>query len=255
MKTLLDQSLFVLAAFLWLTGCQVQSTQGEPSFDSYYTAPSYNGGTNTGSPTTPKTPVGGIVEDEPTPPTGTPVGPGSGGSSNDDPPASSDDDDDREDEPSDEEDEPEEMPSDPPDEEEEIPADELLRWTDFESQVFELINQRRAENGVAPLEKDNHLREAAYLHSKDMADNNFMSHTGSDGSSFSTRIRRTAFAGSPGGENVASGQRTPEQVMEAWMNSSGHRRNILNAQFRYVGVGVHEGGRYGSYSWTQVFGQ
>jgi uncharacterized protein YkwD len=80
-----------------------------------------------------------------------------------------------------------------------------------------------------------------------------MSHTGSDGSSPFDRMKRYGYNYRWAGENVAAGQSSPQDAMRSWMNSSGHRKNILNGKFRDIGVGYARGGRYGHY-WTQTFG-
>ncbi|HEY1016990.1 MAG TPA: CAP domain-containing protein [Herpetosiphonaceae bacterium] len=129
----------------------------------------------------------------------------------------------------------------------------------FPAQVIALTNQRRAAAGCRALNHSLELSAAASHHSQDMADHDFFSHTGSDGS---TPEQRAAAAGYPGflfgAENVAAGQATPEQVVAAWMASPGHRANILNCQFRAIGVGYayDPADRFGPYHhyWTQAFG-
>ena len=96
------------------------------------------------------------------------------------------------------------------------------------------------------------LATAARLHSADQAAHNEMSHTGSDGSSPWARARRAGYQQAIG-ENVAVGYRTPEAVMTGWMNSPGHRANILNCDARAIGVGV-AAARNGTLYWTQMFG-
>lgn len=107
---------------------------------------------------------------------------------------------------------------------------------------------------TTPLALDPHLNEAAQAHAQDMADNDFFSHTGSDGSSFSVRVGRTAFSGFPIGENIAAGQRSPADVVASWINSDGHCRNIMNPSATKIGIGYTTGGPYGTL-WVQVFGQ
>ncbi|MEM7278663.1 MAG: major capsid protein [Pseudomonadota bacterium] len=128
--------------------------------------------------------------------------------------------------------------------------------TSIEDAVLDLVNQRRAEAGCGPVKPERSLHEAAYLHSKDMADNRYFSHTGLDGSRFWQRAERAGYEGFAAGENIAAGQRTPESVMTAWMNSTGHRNNILNCRHTHLGMGHYygSGSRYGHY-WTQVFGR
>ncbi|MCL1914045.1 MAG: CAP domain-containing protein [Eubacteriaceae bacterium] len=118
---------------------------------------------------------------------------------------------------------------------------------DFAREVFRLTNIERANNGLRALIWDDRLASAAQKHSADMARNNNMSHTGSDGSSMDQRISREGFSWSYCGENVAWNQRTPQEVVQAWMNSPGHRANILSSNFTHLGVG------FDSYYWTQNF--
>jgi uncharacterized YkwD family protein len=120
-------------------------------------------------------------------------------------------------------------------------------------EVVNLVNQERRRAGLSPLRIHSRLNAAAQAHSNDMARNNFMSHTGSDGSSPFDRMKRYGYNYRWAGENVAAGQSSPQDVMRSWMNSPGHRKNILNGNFRDIGVGYARGGRYGTY-WTQKFG-
>ncbi len=125
----------------------------------------------------------------------------------------------------------------------------------FEAEVIRLVNLERDEAGCQPLTLNAHLHEAAFLHSKDMGDNGYFSHTGRDGSSFSQRARRAGYTGSPRGENIAAGYGSPASVMNGWMKSTGHRNNILNCNSTEIGVGYYYAGKgYGHY-WTQVFGR
>ncbi|MFY1669096.1 CAP domain-containing protein [Plantactinospora sp. WMMB334] len=121
-----------------------------------------------------------------------------------------------------------------------------------ETQVLTIVNRERAANGCAAVVINNDLAEAARLHSQDQAENTDMSHTGSDGSDFVERARRAGYD-RPIGENVAMGYRDAAAVMEGWMNSSGHRANILNCDARAMGVGVATGPD-GRLYWTQMFG-
>lgn len=125
----------------------------------------------------------------------------------------------------------------------------------FEAEVIRLVNLEREAVGCQPLTSNIHLHEAAYLHSKDMGVNSYFSHTGLDGSSFSQRARRAGYSGSPRGENIAAGYGSPASVMNGWMNSTGHRNNILNCNSTEIGVGYYDASQgYGHY-WTQVFGR
>ncbi|MCI0382882.1 CAP domain-containing protein [Streptomyces sp. CNQ085] len=121
---------------------------------------------------------------------------------------------------------------------------------DAAARVVELVNSERAKAGCAPLKVNEKLTEAARAHSKDMAGHRNMSHTGSDGSGPGDRIERAGYQWRAYGENVAHGYQTPESVMDGWMSSPGHRRNILNCSFEEIGVGLAQPGHY----WTQAFG-
>ncbi|MFF9474117.1 CAP domain-containing protein [Streptomyces roseolus] len=118
-------------------------------------------------------------------------------------------------------------------------------------QVLSLVNAERAKAGCGPLTANATLARAAQAHSDDMAARDFFDHTNPDGAGPGDRVTAAGYPWSTYGENIAMGQRTPEQVMEAWMNSPGHRANILNCDFKELGVGIHDDG--GPY-WTQVFG-
>jgi uncharacterized protein YkwD len=117
--------------------------------------------------------------------------------------------------------------------------------------VLTLVNEERAQAGCQPLVRDAALTELAADFSQDMAERGYFSHTDPDGL---TPWDRAAAAGidNLGGENIAMGQADAQAVMDSWMNSEGHRANILNCDFRTIGVGVHiaDGGPW----WTQDFG-
>ncbi|MFE1952803.1 sigma-70 family RNA polymerase sigma factor [Streptomyces sp. NPDC059524] len=122
----------------------------------------------------------------------------------------------------------------------------------FGQQVTQLVNTERAKNGCAPVRQNSTLDKAALGHSEDMAARNYFDHTDPDGNDPGDRITAAGYTWSTYGENIARGQQTPAQVMEGWMNSPGHRANILNCAFKEIGVGVHQGS--GGPWWTQVFG-
>ncbi|MEV8533817.1 CAP domain-containing protein [Streptomyces sp. NPDC051211] len=122
--------------------------------------------------------------------------------------------------------------------------------TGVAAQVVALANKERAKVGCSPLTVNAKLTTAAQNHSKDMAAHGNMSHTGSDGSDPGQRITRAGYTWRTYGENVAYGYSTPEKVMTGWMNSPGHKANILNCSFKEIGVGLAQPNSY----WTQVFG-
>lgn len=116
-------------------------------------------------------------------------------------------------------------------------------------ELLKLVNQERVSRGLNPLTLNKELSDSAFKHSKDMKDNiKNLNHTGSDGSQFWERAKRDNYQGSAKGENIAWGQRTPQQVHNAWMNSPPHRANILTEGITEMGIG-----RDGNF-WTQVFG-
>ncbi|MGW0363215.1 CAP domain-containing protein [Streptomyces sp. NPDC002990] len=118
------------------------------------------------------------------------------------------------------------------------------------AEVLALVNQERAAAGCPAVSLNAKLTRAAQDHSQDMAAHSNMSHTGSDGSDPGQRITRAGYAWSTYGENVAYGYSTAQKVMEGWMNSPGHRQNILNCSFKEIGIGLAQPNHY----WTQAFG-
>lgn len=124
----------------------------------------------------------------------------------------------------------------------------------FADQVVALTNQQRAANGCPALTINANLTTAAQGHSTDMAVNNYFDHNSQNGE---TPWDRMADAGYTGwtlvGENIAEGQPSPQEVMDAWMNSEGHRANILNCGFTEIGVGYAKNSSATPY-WTQDFG-
>jgi uncharacterized protein YkwD len=131
--------------------------------------------------------------------------------------------------------------------------------SDFVQRVLDLTNQFRAQNGVAPLQLNVELNAAALNHSTDMALRDYFSHTGSDGSSAGDRMRQAGYVSNAWGENIAAGYATPEQVVQGWINSPGHRANMLNPSYTELGVGYYQltndtgNVNYTNY-WTQDFG-
>ena len=118
----------------------------------------------------------------------------------------------------------------------------------FEQEVIRLTNAERAAGGCGPLANNDKLHAAALGHSVDMAENDYFSHTSRDGSSMSDRVNRQGYQWRGLAENIAAGYRTPASVVDGWMNSQGHRDNIMNCNYTEIGVGFHD------YYWTQNFG-
>ncbi|MFP3987148.1 sigma-70 family RNA polymerase sigma factor [Streptomyces sp. E11-3] len=116
-------------------------------------------------------------------------------------------------------------------------------------QVLAIVNAERAKAGCSAVTMDARLSRAAQLHSEDMSANDYFDHRSQDGRTFGDRAKAQGHP-SPGAENIARGQNSPESVMEAWMNSQGHRDNILNCSLSTMGIGVVTD----DWTWTQVFG-
>ena len=119
----------------------------------------------------------------------------------------------------------------------------------FEQEVIRLVNEQRVKNGLNPLTENWELSRVARYKSQDMVDNRYFSHTSPTYGSPFQMIRDFGISFRRAGENIAYGQRTPQAVVNAWMNSSGHRANILNASYTQIGVGYVANGNY----WTQMF--
>jgi uncharacterized protein YkwD len=130
----------------------------------------------------------------------------------------------------------------------------------FTQQVVELTNNFRAKNGLAPLTVNSKLSDAAQTHSQNMAVQDFFSHTGKDGSSAGDRVSKTGYNWRTVAENIAAGQRSPAEVVQSWIDSPGHRENMLNPTVKEIGVGyfflANDTGttNYNAY-WTQNFGK
>lgn len=124
----------------------------------------------------------------------------------------------------------------------------------YESEVIQLINQARSGEGLPALTNQSQLTSAARIHSDDMACNNFFSHTSPTTGSPFDRITAAGYSYSWAGENIGAGYPTPADVVSAWLNSAGHRANILNTNYTHIGIGyaAWPDSDYGVY-WTAVF--
>lgn len=131
-----------------------------------------------------------------------------------------------------------------------IPVQDALKA--FENQVIQLTNAERQKAGLQPLKTNWQLSRVARYKSEDMRDHNYFSHNSPNYGSPFDMMKQFGITYRAAGENIAAGQRTPAEVVRAWMNSSGHRANILNPNYNEIGVGYASGGSYGNY-WTQHF--
>ena len=118
-----------------------------------------------------------------------------------------------------------------------------------EKQVITLVNQERAKVGLPALKKDWELSRVAKYKSQDMRDRNYFDHNSPTYGSPFQMMKSFGINYRAAGENIAQGQTSAQQVMNAWMNSSGHRANILSRNFTHIGVGYVADGNY----WTQMF--
>ncbi|MFD8598947.1 sigma-70 family RNA polymerase sigma factor [Kitasatospora sp. NPDC059646] len=126
------------------------------------------------------------------------------------------------------------------------------RSADLGQQVLDLVNVQRAQAGCPAMRSNAQLTAAAQAQSDDMAARSFFDHTNPDGEGPQQRIDAAGYEWSGWGENIARGQKDAAAVMNSWMNSPGHRANILNCKFTELGVGVRQGA--GGPWWTQDFG-
>lgn len=137
-----------------------------------------------------------------------------------------------------------------------LPAQALTfdLWNSLEQAAFNLLNADRTGQGIGVVTADARLHNAARSHSRDMASNNFFSHTGSDGSRAGNRITAQGYNFLSWGENIAAGQQTAVDVIAAWLNSPGHRDNMRGRSFTDAAIGQVKGGTGADFSsyWTMV---
>lgn len=119
-------------------------------------------------------------------------------------------------------------------------------------EVLKLVNQERSKQGLSALTLDEKLNNVAQVKSQDMRDKNYFDHNSPTYGSPFEMMQKFGVNYSYAGENIAAGQKSATEVMDAWMNSSGHRANILNKNYTKLGVGYVKGGSYGTY-WCQEF--
>ncbi|MBE6531825.1 MAG: SafA/ExsA family spore coat assembly protein [Ruminococcaceae bacterium] len=121
--------------------------------------------------------------------------------------------------------------------------------TSYEQEVIRLVNAERAKQGLKPLTYDWELGRVARYKSQDMRNNKYFAHNSPTYGTPFQMMKSFGISYRSAGENIARGQKTPQAVVSAWMNSSGHRANILNSSFTHIGVGYVADGNY----WTQMF--
>ncbi|MEF9959527.1 MAG: CAP domain-containing protein, partial [Niameybacter sp.] len=131
----------------------------------------------------------------------------------------------------------------------EIEKPEVSSQTAYENKVLELVNVERSKQGLKPLQMDESVRNVARVKSSDMRKNNYFDHNSPVYGSPFDMLKQFGISYRSAGENIAQGYSSPEAVVEGWMNSPGHRANILNSSFTHIGVGYDAQGHY----WTQMF--
>ncbi len=129
------------------------------------------------------------------------------------------------------------------------PSHDGESMNEFRQKVVELTNQARSENGVQALNSDNALADVAQKKAQDMSENNYFSHTSPTYGSPFDMLQQFGIDYTKASENIAAGQQSPESVVEGWLNSEGHRKNMLDAEVTHIGVGHTSQGNY----WTQLF--
>ncbi|AXU80262.1 TPA: CAP domain-containing protein [Clostridioides difficile] len=122
----------------------------------------------------------------------------------------------------------------------------------YQKEVVDLVNIERAKAGLNPLTLDSSISNVATKKSQDMIDDNYFSHNSPTYGSPFDMLKKFGISYKTAGENIAMGQKTPKEVVNAWMNSEGHRKNIMNPNFSKIGVGVAQKSG-GSIYWTQIF--
>lgn len=125
-------------------------------------------------------------------------------------------------------------------------------FSSYQQQVLDLVNAERAKRGISALTLDSSLSSIATKKSQDMVNKNYFDHTSPTYGSPFDMMKQFGISYRTAGENIAKGQKTPQEVVAAWMNSEGHRKNILNPNFTNLGVGIAKDSNKTTY-WTQMF--
>ena len=129
------------------------------------------------------------------------------------------------------------------------PSEEVSNQTAFENEVLRLVNVERTKAGLSPLQMDESIRNVARVKATDMYKNRYFDHTSPTYGTPFDMLKKYGISYKAAGENIAKGQTTPQQVVNSWMNSSGHRANILSAKYTHIGIGYEANGNH----WVQMF--
>lgn len=122
----------------------------------------------------------------------------------------------------------------------------------YQQEVVDLVNKERAKYGLTALKSNSSLSNVATIKSQDMINKNYFSHTSPTYGSPFDMMKQFGISYNTAGENIAMGQKTPSEVVTAWMNSEGHRANILNSNFKEIGIGIAKNSK-GQLYWIQMF--
>jgi len=122
----------------------------------------------------------------------------------------------------------------------------------YQQEVLNIVNKERASRGLSALKFNAEVAKVATTKSQDMIDNNYFDHNSPTYGSPFDMMKKFGISYRTAGENIAMGQKTPQEVMTAWMNSDGHRKNILNSSFTEIGIGIAKDSN-GRLYWTQMF--
>ena len=125
-------------------------------------------------------------------------------------------------------------------------------FSSYQQQVLDLVNAERTKRGISALTLDSNLSSVATKKSQDMVNKNYFDHTSPTYGSPFDMMKQFGISYRTAAENIAKGQKTPQEVVTAWMNSEGHRKNILNPNFTNLGVGIAKDSKGTTY-WTQMF--
>lgn len=121
--------------------------------------------------------------------------------------------------------------------------------SNYEDEVLRLVNIERERNNLAPLTMNEEIRKIARIKSTDMSNNNYLAHVSPTFGTPFEMLKSFGITYKSAAENIAKGQPNPQEVVAAWMNSAGHKKNILTPSFKNIGVGYNSNGNY----WTQLF--
>jgi uncharacterized YkwD family protein len=132
------------------------------------------------------------------------------------------------------------------------PAPTTGEFSAYQQEVLNIVNKERTSRGLSALKLSTEVSKVATIKSQDMIDKGYFDHNSPTYGSPFDMMKKFGITYRSAGENIAMGQRTPQEVMTAWMNSEGHRKNILNSSFTEIGIGIAKD-KNGRMYWTQMF--